>query len=171
MVSYSVASGSISLAVFDHKQTLTHTGQNCWILISSDREDFFLISVMKRAWLFGWALWVTRLKLILWKNSPETPRLWVWSKTIIWSKAPCKRTQHSWPTLPTLLDDTYFASVCKSCYMLWRVVAICCPKFKTGQIFELTTSIISFVPGSPKRSAKMLPVCTALPRLLGPHTR
>ena len=65
----------------------------------------------------------------------------------------------------------HVASVCTSCYMLLRVVAICCPKFKTGQIFELTTSIISFVPGSPKRSAAMLPVCTALPRLLGPHTR
>ena len=170
MGSYSLAAGSISLAVVDHKQTLSHTGQNYWMLISSDREDFFLICVMKRGWLFGWALWVTRLKLVL-KKTVQKRHVSEFDLKRLFDLKPHANGHnilgqhflHCWMI--------HVASVCTSCYMLLRVVAICCPKFKTGQIFELTTSIISFVPGSPKRSAAMLPVCTALPRLLGPHTR
>ena len=56
--------------------------------------------------------------------------------------------------------------------MLLRDVGSCCAKFETGQNVEPTTPNIYFVPSSPKRSATMLdPVCTALPTLLGPHTR
>ena len=54
----------------------------------------------------------------------------------ILSKAPCKRTQHCWPTTPNIVG----------CYMLVHVVAFCCAKFKTGKIFQPTTPNISFVP-------------------------
>ena len=45
------------------------------------------------------------------------------------------------------------------CYMLCpfaHPVACCCIKFETGQTFQATTPIISFVPWSPKHSATML---------------
>ena len=38
------------------------------------------------------------------------------------------------------------------CYMLLRAVGSCCAKSETGQTFEPTTHIISFVPWSPKLS-------------------
>ena len=38
------------------------------------------------------------------------------------------------------------------CYMLLRAVGSCCAKSETGQTFEPTTHIISFVLWSPKRS-------------------
>ena len=44
----------------------------------------------------------------------------------------------------------------KPCCMLLDAVACCCAKFETGQTFQPTTSHISFVPWSPKRSATML---------------
>ena len=59
-------------------------------------------------------------------------------------KAPCKRTQHCWPTTPNI------ASVCTPCCMLLRVVACCCAKFETGQTFKPTTPNISFDPWAPK---------------------
>ena len=61
-------------------------------------------------------------------------------------EAPCKRTQHCWPTTPNILG----------CYMLLDVVACCCAKFETGQTFQPTTPNISLVLWSPKRSATML---------------
>ena len=57
--------------------------------------------------------------------------------------------QHCWPTTPNIVG----------CYMLCLFalpVACCCAKFETGQTFQPTTPNISFVPGSPKRSATML---------------
>ena len=63
--------------------------------------------------------------------------------------APCKRTEHCWPTTPNIVG----------CYMLRpfvRPVGCCCAKFETGQTFQSTTPNISFVPWSPKRSATML---------------
>ena len=57
------------------------------------------------------------------------------------------------------------ASFCTPCCMLLRIVESCCAKFETGQTFKPTTPNISFVPWSPKRSAKMLDP------LLGPRTR
>ena len=41
---------------------------------------------------------------------------------------------------------------------------------ESGQIFEPATPNISFAPWSPKWSAMMLDLCTALPTLLGRHT-
>ena len=67
-------------------------------------------------------------------------------------KAPCKWTQHCWPTTWML----HVASVCTPCCMLLDVVACRCAKFETGQTFQPTTPTISFVPWSPKRSARML---------------
>ena len=61
------------------------------------------------------------------------------------------------------------------CYMLHpfatllHVVACCCAKFETGQLFQPTTPNISFVPWSPKRN-NVGSVWTALPTLLGPRT-
>ena len=79
--------------------------------------------------------------------------------------APCKRTQHCWPTTPNIVG----------CYMLRSFahpVACCCAKFETGQTFQPTTPNISFVPWSPKHSATMLdPFATALPTLLEPRAR
>ena len=72
------------------------------------------------------------------------------------TKAPCKRSNIVGQQLPTLLDVTDVASVCTPCCMLLDVVACCCAKFETGQTFQPTTSNISFVPWSPKRSAIML---------------
>ena len=40
----------------------------------------------------------------------------------------------------------HVASVCTPCCMLLDVVACCCAKFETGQTFQPTTPIISFVP-------------------------
>ena len=57
-------------------------------------------------------------------------------------------SQHCWML--------YVASVCTPCCMLLDVVACCCAKFETGQTFQPTTSNISFVPWSPKRSATMM---------------
>ena len=57
--------------------------------------------------------------------------------------------------LPTLLDVT----CCVRLRTLLHVVGCCCvfcAKFETGQTFQPTTSNISFVPWSPKRSATML---------------
>ena len=66
----------------------------------------------------------------------------------------------------------HVASVCASCCNLLRVVGSCCAKFETCQTFDPPTPNTSFVPWSPKRSAKMLdPFCTVLRALLGPHTR
>ena len=65
---------------------------------------------------------------------------------------PCKRTQHCWSTTPNIVE----------CYMLRPLahpVAWCCvffAKFETGQTFDPTTSNISYVPWSPKRSATIL---------------
>ena len=59
-----------------------------------------------------------------------------------------KRTQHCWML--------HVASVCTPCCMLLDVVARCCAKFETGQIFQPTTPNIFFIPWSPKRSATML---------------
>ena len=67
-------------------------------------------------------------------------------------KAPCKRTQHCWPTTSNIVG----------CYMLRpfaHPVACCCAKFETGQTFQPTTPNIFF-----------WSVCTALPTLLGPCT-
>ena len=55
-----------------------------------------------------------------------------------------KNSQHSWML--------HVASVSTPCCMLLDVVACCCAKFETGQIFQPTTPNISFVPWSPKRS-------------------
>ena len=50
----------------------------------------------------------------------------------------------------------HVASVCTTCCMLLDDIVCCCAKFETGQIFQLTSPNISFVPWSPKRSATML---------------
>ena len=47
--------------------------------------------------------------------------------------APCKRTQHCWPTTPNILGCYMLRPVCTPCCMLLRVVGKCCAKFKTGQ--------------------------------------
>ena len=52
----------------------------------------------------------------------------------------------------TLLDVT----CCVRFQTLLHVVGCCCAKFETGQTFQPTTSNISFVLWSPKRSATML---------------
>ena len=49
------------------------------------------------------------------------------------------------------------------CYMLLRVFGSCFAKSETGQTFEPTTPIISFVPWSPKRSQR-----TCITHLLSP---
>ena len=67
--------------------------------------------------------------------------------------APCKRTQHCWPTTPNIVGCYMlrpFAHPVACCSML-----CCCAKFETGQTFQPTTPNISFVPWSPKRSATM----------------
>ena len=81
-------------------------------------------------------------------------RGWVISKLILLSPVQTDATllannsQHCWML--------HVASVCTPCCMLLDVVACCCAKFETGQTFQPTTLIISFVPWSPKRSATML---------------
>ena len=54
-------------------------------------------------------------------------------------------SQHCWML--------HVASVCTPFSMLLRVVGNCCPKFETGQIFEPSTSKMSFVPWSLKVGA------------------
>ena len=54
--------------------------------------------------------------------------------------------------LPTLLNVT----CCVRLHTLLHVVWCCSAKFETGQTFQPTTPNNSFVPWSPKRSAKML---------------
>ena len=51
------------------------------------------------------------------------------------SKAPCKRTQHCWPTNPNIVG----------CYMLRpfaHPVACCCAKFETGLLFRDRRSVV-----------------------------
>ena len=70
------------------------------------------------------------------------------------SKAACKRTQHCWPTTPNIAGCYMlrpFAHPVACCWMLLLVVA---PSLKPVKLFR-TTSNISFVPWSPKRSATM----------------
>ena len=79
-------------------------------------------------------------------------------------KAPCKRTQHCWPTTPNNVG----------CYMLHpfaHPVACCCAKFETSQTFQPTTPNISFVPWSSKRSATMLDPFAQLFQHCWGHTR
>ena len=57
-------------------------------------------------------------------------------------------SQHCWML--------HVASVFTPCCTLLDVVECCCAKFETGETFQPTTPIISFVPWSPKRSATML---------------
>ena len=83
------------------------------------------------------------------------------------AKAPCKRTQHCWPTTPNIVE----------CYMLRpfahpvAVVACCCAKLETGETFQPTTPNISFVPWSLKRSAAMLDPFAQLFRHCWGHAR
>ena len=75
--------------------------------------------------------------------------------------APCKRTQHCWPTTPNIVGCYMlrpFAHPVACCSML-----CCCAKFETGQTFQPTTPNISFVPWSPKRSATMFDPFAPLP--------
>ena len=75
---------------------------------------------------------------------------WVqhWSPVQTDSTLLANNSQHCW--------ILHVASVCTPCFMLLDVVVCCCAKFETGQTFQPTTSSISFVPWSPKRSATML---------------
>ena len=70
--------------------SLSHTGQNYWLLIGWDRGHFFLITrallVVKRAWLLD-ADWLSTPALSwfpasngFWKWISQTHRFWVWSK-------------------------------------------------------------------------------------------
>ena len=68
-------------------------------------------------------------------------------------------SQHCWML--------HVVSVCTPCCMLLDVVACCCAKFETGQIFQPTTPNISFVPWSPKRSATMLDPFAQLCNIVG----
>ena len=54
-------------------------------------------------------------------------------------KAPCKQTQHCWPTTPNIVG---YYMLC----LFALPVACCCAKFETGQTFQPTTANISFVP-------------------------
>ena len=90
-----------------------------------------------------------------------------------------KRTQHY------LANNSqhwmlYVTSVCTPCCMLLHVVGSCCAKFETGQatckrtqqLSTPTTSNISFIPWSTKRSATMLdPFAQLFQHCLGPRTR
>ena len=71
--------------------SLSHAGQNYWMLIGWDRGHFSLIkralSVIKRAWLLD-ADWLSTPALNwfpasngVWKGISETHRFWVWSVT------------------------------------------------------------------------------------------
>ena len=65
--------------------------------------------------------------------------------------------------LPTLLDVT----CCIRLHTLLHLVGCCCAKFETGQTFQPTTPNISFVSGSPKRSATMDPFAQLFQRCWG----
>ena len=69
-----------------HSLSLSHTGQNYWMLIGWDRGHFFLIFVIAPPKLLD-ADWLSTPALSwfpasngFWKEISETHRFWVWSK-------------------------------------------------------------------------------------------
>ena len=64
-------------------------------------------------------------------------------------KAPCKRTQHCWPTTPNIVGCNMLRPFSHSVACCWRLL-------RKVWIFEPRTPNISVVPRSPKRCAAML---------------
>ena len=61
-------------------------------------------------------------------------------------KAPCKRTQHCWPTTPNIVGCYMLRPFAHPVACCWMLLRVCCAKFEAGQTFQPTTPKISFVP-------------------------
>ena len=56
-----------------------------------------------------------------------------------WSKGPCKRTQHCWPTTPNVVGPNNVVTCCVRLHgttTMLALVGTCCVLFETGQTFR-----------------------------------
>ena len=73
-----------------------------------------------------------------------------------WCKTACKRTQHCWPTTPSIVGCYMLRPFAHPVACCWKLLRHIAQSLKPVKLFSQVTLNISFVPWSPKRSATML---------------